>query len=113
MRKLILKTFLNLGSVRLNEDLSIRSIYSIKKPFLYWRRRRKRRFLCEEEKSFEDIYLSELNSQISIHSHNFYTFYKNKNITGVKQQITFESRQDDINEDFEEQKYVRRWKNEI
>ena len=81
--------FCSSKSVKLNEDFSIRSIYGAKDHVM-------------EEESFEGIYLSEFEEPINIHSQNFYTFDKNKNIKGMRQQITFEFNPNDVNEEFEE-----------
>ena len=81
--------FYSFRSVKLNEDFSIRSIYWAKDN-------------VREKESFEGIYLSEFKKPINIHSQNFYTFDKNKNIKGMRQQITFEFNPNDVNEEFEE-----------
>ena len=82
--------FCSSKSVKLNEDFSIRSIYGAKDHVM-------------EEESFEGIYLSEFEEPINIHSQNFYTFDKNKNIKGMRQQITFEFDPNYVSEESEEE----------
>ena len=82
--------FCSSESVKLNEDFSIRSIYGAKDHVM-------------EKESFEGIYLSEFEKPINIHSQNFYTFDKNKNIKGMKQQITFEFDPNYVSEESEEE----------